>query len=86
VTGSRDSLSDAVDGLVSKLKKLTGVPICVGFGISKSEHAATVAAAGADGVIIGSRIVRVIEENLNSKDKAVAQVAEFIRDVKQALP
>jgi tryptophan synthase alpha chain len=86
VTGSRDSLSDAVDGLVSKLKKLTGVPICVGFGISKSEHAATVAAAGADGVIIGSRIVRVIEENLNSKDKAVAQVAEFIREVKQALP
>jgi tryptophan synthase alpha subunit len=37
-------------------------------------------------VIIGSRIVRVIEENLNSKDKAVAQVAEFIRKVKQALP
>lgn len=86
VTGSRDSLSDAVQGLVSKLKKLTNVPICVGFGISKPEHAATVAAAGADGVIIGSRIVKIIEENLANKGKMISQVADFINQVKTALP
>jgi len=86
VTGSRDSLSDAVQGLVGKLKKLTDVPICVGFGISRPEHAATVAAAGADGVIIGSRIVRIIEENLGNKEKMVSQVADFINQVKNALP
>jgi tryptophan synthase alpha chain len=85
VTGSRDSLSDSVEILVSKLKKLTDVPICVGFGISKAEHAAAVAAAGADGVIIGSRIVKMIEENLNSKEKTAAQIAEFIAEVKRAL-
>lgn len=86
VTGSRDSLSDAVGGLVSKLKKLTDVPVCVGFGISKPEHAAKVAAAGADGVIIGSRIVRIIEENLGNKDKMISHVADFIKQVINALP
>lgn len=86
VTGSRDSLSDAVQGLVDKLKKLTNVPVCVGFGISKPEHAAMVAATGADGVIIGSRIVQIIEENLGNKNKAIAQVAGFIKEVKAALP
>jgi tryptophan synthase alpha chain len=86
VTGSRDSLSDAVQGLVNKLKKLTGVPVCVGFGISKPEHAATVAAAGADGVIIGSRIVKIIEENLDNKENMISQVADFIKQVKNALP
>jgi tryptophan synthase alpha chain len=86
VTGSRDSLSDAVQGLVNKLKKLTRVPVCVGFGISKPEHAATVAAAGADGVIIGSRIVKIIEENLGNKEKMILQVADFIKQVKNALP
>ena len=85
VTGSRDSLSDSVQGLVDKLKKLTDVPVCVGFGISKPEHAATVAAAGADGVIIGSRIVRIIEENLDNKENMISQVADFINQVKSAL-
>jgi tryptophan synthase alpha chain len=86
VTGSRDSLSDAVQGLVDKLKKLTDVPVCVGFGISKPEHAATVAKAGADGVIIGSRIVRIIEENLGNKENMISQVADFIKRVKNAMP
>ena len=85
VTGSRDSLSDTVGELVNKLKKLTDVPICVGFGISKPEHAAAVAKAGADGVIIGSRIVKIIEENLGSKEKIAPQVADFIKQVKQVL-
>jgi len=86
VTGSRDSLSNTVGDLVSKLKKLTNVPVCVGFGISKPEHAAEVAKAGADGVIIGSRIVRIIEENLGNKENMISQVADFIKKVKNALP
>jgi tryptophan synthase alpha chain len=86
VTGSRDNLSDTVQGLVNRLKKLTSAPVCVGFGISKPEHAATVAAAGADGVIIGSKIVKIIEENLGNKENMISQVADFIKRVKNALP
>jgi tryptophan synthase alpha chain len=85
VTGSREDLSDTVEGLVSQLKKLTDVPICVGFGISKPAHAALVAQAGADGVIIGSRIVSLIEKNLGSKEKMLAEVSALLVDVKRAI-
>ena len=85
VTGSRDKLSGTVDGLISNLKKLTNVPVCVGFGISKAEHAATVAKAGADGVIIGSKIVGLIENNLNDKEKMLADISAFLTEVKSAI-
>ncbi|MHC4534029.1 MAG: tryptophan synthase subunit alpha [Planctomycetota bacterium] len=85
VTGSRDKLSNTVDELISKLKKLTNVPVCVGFGISKAEHATTVAQAGADGVIIGSKIVGLIENNLNDKEKMLAGISAFLTKVKNAI-
>ena len=85
VTGSREKLSDAVEGLVGKLKKLTDVPVCVGFGISKPEHAATVASAGADGVIIGSKIVELIEKNLANREKMLAEISRFLSEVKAAI-
>jgi tryptophan synthase alpha chain len=85
VTGSREKLSEEVCGLVRELKKVTTVPICVGFGISKPEHAAAVAAAGADGVIIGSKIVQLIEENLGKKKKCLAEISAFISEVKKAI-
>ncbi len=85
VTGSRDSLSDSVEGLVKKLKSVTDVPVCVGFGISKPEHAKAVANAGADGVIIGSKIVQLIESNLNNKDRMLQQVSDFLKQVKNAI-
>jgi len=85
VTGARDELSDTVEGLVGKLKGLTDVPVCVGFGISTPEHAAAVAKAGADGVIIGSKIVGLIEKNLGDTEKIVAEVSDFIAEVKNAL-
>ena len=85
VTGSRDKLSDTVEDLVGKLKKLTNIPVCVGFGISKAEHAATVAKAGADGVIIGSKIVGLIENNLNDSKKMLADISTFLSEVKKAI-
>ncbi len=85
VTGSRDALSNSVEGLVGHLKTLGNVPVCVGFGISRPEHARAVADAGADGVIIGSKIVGMIEANLGNPAKAITDVAAFLREVKTAL-
>ncbi|HEC03732.1 MAG TPA: tryptophan synthase subunit alpha [Phycisphaerales bacterium] len=85
VTGARSELSDTVEGLIGKLKGLTDVPVCVGFGISRPEHAATVARAGADGVIIGSKIVGLIETNLGDRDKIVTEVSVFLAGVKSAI-
>jgi tryptophan synthase alpha chain len=61
-TGERATLSDAFAGVVARAKAHTGVPVALGFGIATPEHAAQAADAGADGVIVGSRLVRAAGE------------------------
>ncbi|MHC4558393.1 MAG: tryptophan synthase subunit alpha [Planctomycetota bacterium] len=85
VTGSREKLSGTVEGLINKLKELTSVPVCVGFGISKPEHAATIVRAGADGVIIGSKVVGLIESNLGSRERILTEISAFLSQVKSAI-
>jgi tryptophan synthase alpha chain len=85
ITGARTTLSDSVKPLVAKLKSMTDVPICVGFGISTPEHAKGVADAGADGVIIGSKVVKMIEDNLGNTEKIKSEVSAFIASVKAVL-
>ncbi len=60
VTGERDSLSSTVEPLVKAMREVTDRPLAVGFGISKPEHAAAVGAL-ADGVVVGSAFVRLVE-------------------------
>jgi tryptophan synthase alpha chain len=85
VTGSREALSSTADGLVRRLKALTDVPICVGFGVSKPEHARTIADAGADGVIIGSRLVAMIESHLDRPQQAIEEITQFLAEVRSTL-
>jgi tryptophan synthase alpha chain len=67
VTGERDSLSSAVAPLVKAMRAITDLPLAVGFGISRPEHVAEVAAQ-ADAVVVGSAIVRVIEQHAGAPD------------------
>ncbi|NIA16714.1 MAG: tryptophan synthase subunit alpha [Planctomycetes bacterium] len=85
VTGGRDNLSDMVRPLIKRLKAITDVPVCVGFGVSKSAHAAALAKAGADGVIIGSRLVRIIEDNPGDKQKILSEISAFITETAAAI-
>jgi tryptophan synthase alpha chain len=85
VTGSREKLSDVVEELVGKLKKLTNVPVCVGFGISKPEHAQAIVRAGADGVIIGSKIVELIERHLRDKGRMLSDISGFVGQFREAV-
>jgi tryptophan synthase alpha chain len=85
VTGSRNELSNQVEGLVAQLKEITNIPICVGFGVSTPEHAASIAKSGANGVIIGSKIVSFIENNLDNKEKMKADIVSFLKQVKTAI-
>jgi len=85
ITGARETLSDKVGPLVAKLKSMTDIPVCVGFGISRPEHAKEVAAAGADGVIIGSKVVKMIEDNLGDTEKIKLEVHNFISSVRAVL-
>jgi tryptophan synthase alpha chain len=62
VTGARERLGDRVAGLVERVRPHTQLPLLVGFGISTPALAADALAAGADGVVIGSRAIEVAEE------------------------
>ena len=62
VTGERDSVSDSVGPLVRDVRRLTNLPVAVGFGISKPSQVAEVSAV-ADAVVVGSAFVRLIEHN-----------------------
>ncbi len=83
VTGERDSVSTSIEPLVAGLRKITGKPLAVGFGISKPEQAAKVGRV-ADGVVVGSAFVRLIEENQKSKDLE-SKLEEFARSLSSAL-
>jgi tryptophan synthase alpha chain len=85
VTGGREKLSDMIKPLITQLKSITDVPVCVGFGVSKPQHACELAKAGADGVIIGSRLVQIIEDNLNDKKSIPEKVSEFLTEIKKAI-
>jgi tryptophan synthase alpha chain len=65
VTGVRDQLPLELPATVARLRAETDLPICVGFGVSKPEQARAVAEL-ADGVVVGSAIVRAAEESVQS--------------------
>lgn len=67
VTGERSSLSEQAIPLIERMRKHTTLPLAVGFGISRPEHVAEVARF-ADGVVVGSAIVKTIEASLGSGD------------------
>jgi tryptophan synthase alpha chain len=62
ITGEKDSLSADAGPLVNRLKGLATLPVVLGFGISTPEQV-TSAAAVADGVVVGSALVRFVEEH-----------------------
>ena len=83
VTGARTELSGGIEGCVRAAQQLGDVPVCVGFGISTPDHAREVSRY-ADGVVVGSAIVNLIEV-ANSPAAAVDSVATFVADLKAAL-
>lgn len=68
---------------VSEIRKLTGKPVAVGFGVSTPAEAANLSRV-ADGVIVGSAIVKRIEE-LRDHPDLPHSIGEFVRTLKQAL-
>jgi len=84
VTGARKKSSGNIGSNVKRLKKATSMPICVGFGISKPCNAAEIAQF-ADGVIVGSAIINIMEKNMDNKRKMVTDVGKFARSIATAV-
>jgi len=77
VTGARDALPKDLNETVARLRKATTLPICVGFGVSTPAQAASVARM-ADGVVVGSAIVKAAEQG-------VEHAAALVRDLRRAI-
>jgi tryptophan synthase alpha chain len=76
-TGERASLADALPALIERARARTTVPVAVGFGIGTPDQARAAADAGADGVIIGSRLVRAAADEPDPAEAVGALVREF---------
>ena len=83
VTGERDELPRGLPELVGAVREEASVPAAVGFGIGTPEQAAAVGQI-ADGVIIGTRLVRAVAE-ADGSGQASESVGEFIRAVRGAI-
>jgi tryptophan synthase alpha chain len=76
VTGERESLSTMAAPLVERVRRVTDLPLALGFGISRPDHVRE-AARHADAVVVGSAIVRAIEAN--------ADLEAFVRELKRGI-
>jgi tryptophan synthase alpha chain len=69
--------ADALTSLISRAKAHTTVPVAIGFGIGTPAQAARAASCGADGVIVGSRLVRCVAEEADPVSAVERHVREF---------
>jgi tryptophan synthase alpha chain len=77
-TGERAGVDASLRSVLARAKAHSPVPVAVGFGISTPEHAAAAADAGADGVIVGSRLVRAATEAVDAGADPAAAVGEAV--------
>jgi tryptophan synthase alpha chain len=77
VTGARQQMPEDASGLVKRIRRFTKLPVAVGFGISTPEQFKSVGKF-AEGAVVGSAIVQLIEQN---PGREAAAVAEFIRSL-----
>jgi tryptophan synthase alpha chain len=83
VTGAQASLSASIGSMVGLIKAATKTPVCVGFGISNPEQARSVAGM-ADGVIVGSAIVKLIEQ-YGGTAELTEKVSAFVKPLVDAV-
>lgn len=81
VTGVRSKITTDIGAMVAEVRKVSDIPVAIGFGISTPEQAADMASK-ADGVIVGSAIVRLAAAHGR---EAAKYIAEYVRSMKEAI-
>jgi tryptophan synthase alpha chain len=84
ITGSAAPDPARVSGAVSRIKRHTKLPVCVGFGVRTGEQARAIA-EGADGVVVGSVLVEAVRTSLDSNGKPTAATVKSVSDIVSAL-
>jgi tryptophan synthase alpha chain len=84
-TGERSGVGAGLAGTLARTRAATDVPVALGFGISTPDDAVAAADAGADGVIVGSRLVRAASEAVDAGQDPAAAVGEVVGRLSAAL-
>ena len=84
ITGTRDSLPEELQSFITLVRGVIREPVLIGFGISTPEQART-ASLWADGIVVGSAAVSVIERNLDSKEEILRSLEKFVGSLKDAI-
>ncbi len=83
VTGTAKPQVEEVKKDVQRIRKVTQLPLAIGFGISRPEQAKEIAPY-ADGIVVGSALVKMIADN-SQRDDLVAVVSQYAREMKKAI-
>ncbi|MDD3013636.1 MAG: tryptophan synthase subunit alpha [Candidatus Gastranaerophilales bacterium] len=78
VTGVRESFSSILSDLVNEIKSVSNVPVAVGFGISKPEHILELKNIGVEGAIIGSALIKIINNSIDNKNLLINNISNYI--------
>lgn len=84
ITGIRKKLPEEISSKIKQLRRFSKKPICVGFGISNPKQAKEICNY-ADGVIIGSAVVKIINDNLGNNKKIIERTSNFIKLICEAV-
>ena len=84
ITGSASADSSAVGAAVARIKRHTGLPVCVGFGIRTPEAARRIA-ANADGAVVGTALVDALRASLDAEGRATASTVTAVADLASRL-
>lgn len=86
VTGARDQVAQLTTQTIRRFHPHTvkSVPLAVGFGISKPEHVSTIIGCGAEGAIVGSAFVEIVEGNLGKPARMVKEISVLAEKLKAA--
>jgi tryptophan synthase alpha chain len=79
VTGARNSLPPGLEAFITRVRQIARQPICVGFGISNPQQAKQISRL-ADGVIVGSRLIQLMQE-----DRTLNSLQVFIREMREEI-
>ena len=81
ITGQKSADLNELKKSVAFIKKHTNLPVVPGFGIKNSTDVNNICRV-ADGAVVGSSIIKIIEENLNNRDKMLSEINKFSKDLK----
>jgi len=81
ITGQKSADMDELKKSINEIRKYTSLPVVAGFGIKNKNHVKEICEV-TDGAVVGSSIVKIIEENINDTNKMISLIDNFSRDLK----